>query len=463
MIDLESHLERIITAEIEGSVTQSLGITMIAHGFSVPVGSLAEIEIPHGGNVLAEVIGFKNESTILFPLGRPEGIRPGCRVRLARTLHWLRVGDDLLGRVVNAQGHVIDGKAQPFLKHRVLYDQPAPHPCERPRIQDPLPTGVKAIDGLLTCGRGQRLGIFAAAGVGKSVLMGMMARYTAADVIVIGLIGERGREVNDFIERDLGPEGLKKSVVVVATSSEPAILRVQAAYAASAIAEYFRDQGKDVLLLMDSLTRFALAQREIGLAAGEPPTTRGYPPSVFALLPRLVERAGRTPRGSITAFYTVLVEGNDPDEPVADAARGLLDGHIWLSRSLANRGHYPAIDILESLSRLMPDVVEPRHYQAALQIRDLMGVYREHEDLITIGAYRRGSHPKVDLSIQLRDTINAFLRQNVDQRVEFNETKDSVIKLGEQIQEALRAATTQPSAKDSTGRHTALNGPPVRS
>jgi len=281
----------------------------------------------------------------------------------------------------------------------------------------------------------------------------MMARYTAADVIVIGLIGERGREVNDFIERDLGPEGLKKSVVVVATSSEPAILRVQAAYAASAIAEYFRDQGKDVLLLMDSLTRFALAQREIGLAAGEPPTTRGYPPSTFALLPRLVERAGRTPQGSITAFYTVLVEGNDPDEPVADAVRGLLDGHIWLSRSLANRGHYPAIDILESLSRLMPDIVDPRHYHSALQIRDIMGVYREHEDLITIGAYRRGSHPKVDVSIQIREAINGFLRQNVEQRAEFNESKDSVIKLGEQINEALRvAASSQQTGKDSTGR-----------
>jgi flagellum-specific ATP synthase len=463
MMDFKSHLEHIIPAEIEGSVTQSLGITMIANGFPVPVGSLAEIKIPHGGSVLAEVIGFRNESTILFPLGRREGVRPGCRVRLARTLRWLRVGDGLLGRVVDAQGRVIDGKSQPLLRHRVLFDQPPPHPCDRPRIQEPLPTGVKAIDGLLTCGRGQRLGIFAAAGVGKSVLLGMMARYTAADVIVIGLIGERGREVNDFIERDLGPEGLKKSVVVVATSSEPAILRVQAAYAASAIAEYFRDQGKDVLLLMDSLTRFALAQREIGLAAGEPPTTRGYPPSVFALLPRLVERAGRTPHGSITAFYTVLVEGNDPDEPVADAVRGLLDGHIWLSRNLANRGHYPAIDVLESLSRLMPDIVDPQHYQAALQIRDIMGVYREHEDLITIGAYRRGSHPKVDVSIQLRDAINTFLKQNVEQQAEFKSSREMVIKLGEQIQDALRTATAPQAGKDVTTRHAATGPAAVRS
>lgn len=463
MIDFKSYLEHIIPAEIEGSVTQSLGVTMIASGFSVPVGSLAEIIIPHGERVLAEVIGFKNESTILFPLGRREGVRPGCRVRLARTLRWLRVGDGLLGRVVDAHGHVIDGKSQPLLNYRVLFDQPPPHPCDRPRIQDPLTTGVKAIDGLLTCGRGQRLGIFAAAGVGKSVLLGMMARYTTADVIVIGLIGERGREVNDFIERDLGPEGLKKSVVVVATSSEPAIVRVQAAYAASAIAEYFRDQGKDVLLLMDSLTRFALAQREIGLAAGEPPTTRGYPPSVFALLPRLVERAGRTPHGSITAFYTVLVEGNDPDEPVADAVRGLLDGHIWLSRNLANRGHYPAIDILESLSRLMPDIVDPQHYQAAMQIRDIMGVYREHEDLITIGAYRRGSHPKVDASIQLRDAINNFLKQNVEQHAEFRTTRDDVLKLGEQIQEALRTATSPQGGKDVTPRHAGLAASPVRS
>ena len=266
-------------------------------------------------------------------------MRRGNRVRLVRTTRWLRVGPELLGRVIDAEGHAIDGRPQPALGDRTSLHRTPPDPCSRPRIDEPLATGVRAIDGLLTCGKGQRMGIFSGSGVGKSVLLGMMARYTAADVIVIALIGERGREVNQFIERDLGPAGLAKSVVVVATSNQPALVRTQAASTATAIAEYFRDQGKDVLLLMDSLTRFALAQREIGLAAGEPPTTRGFTPSVFALLPKLVERAGRSPRGSITAFYSVLVEADDPNEPISDAVRGLLDGHTWLSRKLSSRGH----------------------------------------------------------------------------------------------------------------------------
>jgi FliI/YscN family ATPase len=298
---------------------------------------------------------------------------------------------------------------------------------------------VRAIDALLTCGRGQRLGIFSGSGVGKSVLLGMMSRYTDADVIVTGLIGERGREVNEFIQRDLGPEGLARSVVVVATSNEPALARVHAASTATAVAEYFRDQGKHVLLLMDSVTRFAMAQREIGLSAGEPPTTRGYPPSTFALLPRLVERAGRSRAGSISAFYTVLVEGDDETEPVADAVRGLLDGHVWLSRKLATRGHYPAVDVLGSISRLMNDVTTPQHQAAAQTIRQVLAAYAEHEDLLSIGAYRRGSNRVVDAAVEMREAIEGLLRQPIDQTTPFDEAVEKLLGLAAQCQAKMAA------------------------
>jgi flagellum-specific ATP synthase len=415
-MDIDEQLSAMMPTALWGTVARTVGMTVSAAGFPAPIGALAEIARQAGPPLEAEVIGFRDELTLLYPLSDLAGVRHGNRVRLARTNRWLRVGPELLGRVIDAQANAVDGKPQPALADRTTLFRTPPHPCSRPRISAPLSTGVRSIDGMLTCGKGQRMGIFAGSGIGKSILLGMMARYTAADVIVVALVGERGREVNEFIQRDLGPEGLAKSVVVVATSNEPALVRVHAALCATALAEYFRDQGKDVLLLMDSLTRFALAQREIGLAAGEPPTTRGYTPSVFAMLPKLVERAGQSPSGSITAFYSVLVEADDPNEPISDAVRGLLDGHVWLSRKLSSRGHYPAVDVLDSLSRLMPEVSSREHYQAAQQMREILGVYRDHEDLISIGAYRRGSNPAVDLAIEMQEPLGAFLRQPVAER-----------------------------------------------
>jgi FliI/YscN family ATPase len=431
-VDVTEQLAAVMPTELVGSVARTVGMTVSAAGFPAPVGAVAEVECQTGGSLLAEVIGFSDNLTILYPTRDISGVRQGSRVRLVRTARWLRVGQGLLGRVVNAEGEAIDGKPQPALADRTAFWRDPPHPCHRPRIDEPLGTGVRAIDGLLTCGKGQRLGVFSGSGVGKSVMLGMMARYTSADVIVIALIGERGREVNDFLQRDLGPEGLAKSVVVVASSNEPALVRVHAASTATAIAEYFRDQGKDVLLLMDSLTRFALAQREIGLAAGEPPTTRGFTPSVFALLPRLVERSGRSPEGSITAFYSVLVEGDDPNEPISDAVRGLLDGHIWLSRKLSSKGHYPAVDVLESLSRLMPEVTTEQHRQAALLVRELLAAYRDHEDLISIGAYRRGSNPRVDLGVEMLDSINGYLRQRVEDQSTLKASQRALMALRDQ-------------------------------
>lgn len=422
---------------LSGSVARTVGMTASVADFPAPVGALAEIHRDSGIPLRAQVIGFRDEMTVLYPFSNLDGVRRGNRVRLARTSRWLRVGDELLGRVVDSEGMAIDGKPQPALSCRALFDRTPPHPCRRPPIDMPLGTGIRAIDALTTCGQGQRLGIFSGSGVGKSVLLGMMARHTDADVIVIGLIGERGREVNDFIHHDLGPEGLAKSVVVVATSNEPALVRVNAAATATAIAEYFRDQGKNVLLLVDSLTRYAMAQREIGLAAGEPPTTRGYPPSVFAMLPKLVERAGRAEQGSITAFYTVLVEGDDPNEPISDAVRGLLDGHVWLSRKLASRSHYPAIDVLESLSRLMPVVADEEHQQAAVVLRQMLAAHRDQEDLISIGAYRRGSNTAVDLAIDLQEPILAFLTQHVDESTSLTTAREALLRLKELASQAV--------------------------
>ena len=444
MTPFTEHLEQIMPSAISGTIVRTVGMTAAVAGFPAPVGSLAEIRRDSGGPLTAEVIGFRDSLTLLYPHDDLAGVRHGNRVVLRRSAPFLRVGEGMLGRVIDATGNFVDGLPKPILADRVPYQQAPPHACDRPPIRKAIGTGIRSIDGMLTCGHGQRMGIFAGSGVGKSVTLGMMARYTSADIIVVGLIGERGRELNEFIERDLGPEGRKRSVVVVATSNEPAVLRVQAAQTATAVAEYFRDQGKNVLLMMDSLTRYALAQREIGLAAGEPPTTRGYPPSVFAMLPRLVERAGRARKGSITAFYTVLVEGDDPNEPIADAVRGLLDGHIWLSRDLAAKGHYPAVDILGSLSRLMPNITQREQQDAAFTVRDLLSAYRDHEDLISIGAYRRGSNPRVDTAIELQDALRAYLRQRVDEPSTVEQAADGLVKV-----HAAATAMQQKAAKQA--------------
>ncbi|MDO4584812.1 MAG: FliI/YscN family ATPase [Planctomycetia bacterium] len=407
-------LASMIPMAITGSVLETVGMTIRVGGFPVPVGAIAQIERPTGDPILAEVVGFCDCTAILYPYHSMTGIRRGNPVRLKNTMPWMKIGNEVLGKVLDAHGNSLSETIVSSLStERIPFHQSAPKAHERPRITQSFSTGIRAIDGLLTLGQGQRVGIFAGSGVGKSVLLGMIARYTTADVIVIGLVGERGREVNDFIERDLGERGLSRSVLVVATSDESALMRVRAAQTTTAVAEYFRDQGKNVLLLMDSLTRFAMAQREIGLAAGEPPTRNGYPPSVFAMLPTLVERTGRTRLGNITAMYTVLVEGDDENEPIADTTRGLLDGHIWLSRKLASQGHYPPIDIPASISRLMPDICDREHVEMALRMKKLIATWREHEDLITIGAYRKGTHAELDTAVAKRDAILRFLRQNI--------------------------------------------------
>jgi flagellum-specific ATP synthase len=357
-----------------------------------------------------------------MPLKELYGIAPGDKVSTFREPFSVKVGEELLGRILDGLGNPMDKNAVLNLKEkRSVYSMP-PNPLERERIVEPLQLGIRAIDGLLTCGKGQRVGIFAGSGVGKSVLLGMMARYTKADVNVIGLIGERGREVRDFIESDLGEEGLKKSVVVVATSDQAALTRIKGALVTTTIAEYFRDKGLNVLLMMDSVTRYCMALREIGLAVGEPPTTKGYTPSVFATLPKLLERAGTSDKGSITGIYTVLVDGDDMDEPIADAARSILDGHIVLSRKIASRYHYPAIDILGSISRVMNSVISKEHRDTAAKILELLAVYKDAEDIINIGAYSQGSNPKIDIAIRKIDKINAFTKQDIEEPSDFEQT-----------------------------------------
>ncbi|MBI4613008.1 MAG: FliI/YscN family ATPase [Planctomycetes bacterium] len=417
-IDLVEALE---TVRSEGEVSQVVGLVAECRGLAAPVGAVCRIDA-RGGARQAEVIGFRDSRAILSPFGGVLGIEAGDRVRLDSFRQEVPVGPGLLGRVLDGWGSPVDGKGPVPVERWTDLHRGAPPALSRSRITRPLSTGVRSIDGFSTIGRGQRMGIFAGSGVGKSVLLGMIARYTSADVSVIGLVGERGREVREFLERDLGPEGLARSVVVIATGDESPSLRVKAAFTATAIAEYFREQGRDVLLLMDSITRLAFAQRELGLSAGEPPATRGYPPSVFNMFPRLLERAGRNSTGSITGLYTVLVEGDDIADPIADTVRSVLDGHVWLSRRLATRGHWPSVDVLDSVSRVMIDVTDADHQTRAAKLRELLAVYRESEDLITVGAYVRGANPTLDLAVDMKGRIDEFLRQGIAERSTYEET-----------------------------------------
>ncbi len=413
-------LRQVSSSQEYGRVVEAVGLSIQSQGPQVGLGELCFVEPPDGGEALpAEVVGFREGRVILMPLGRGRDIQPGSVVRPAHAPLSVPVGRALVGRAVDAFGAPIDSKPPIEPEDRIATERPAPGPLERPLISEVLPTGVRAIDALTTLGAGQRIGIFSGPGVGKSVLLGMMARGSAADVAVIALVGERSREVQEFVSRDLGEGGMQRSVVVVATSDEPALVRVQAAFTATAIAEYFRDQGLKVLLLFDSLTRVATAQREVGLAAGEPPATRGYPPSAFAILPRLLERAGTAPRGSITGFYTVLVEGDDMQEPVADAARSVLDGHIVLSRELADAGIFPAVDVGRSISRVMRQIVPAEHQNLSQQLKGYWSLYEETKDLIRIGAYQPGTSPDVDQAVALRPRIVTFLRQCEEEIVPF--------------------------------------------
>eukprot|EP01047_Picozoa_sp_COSAG01_P000385 COSAG01_NODE_7_length_54400_cov_1218.054935_9_plen_435_part_00 len=408
--------------QVVGKVVQVVGLVVEVKVQGVQVGELCRIMIRDEHFVFAEVVGFREERVLLMPLGPLLGVKPGNRVYATGHPIQVGVGPGMLGRVLDGLGQPMDGKPAFEVEGHYNIDNDPPNAIHRPRIERVLETGVKAIDATLALGRGQRVGIFAGSGVGKSTLMGMLARNCTAEVNVIALIGERGREVKEFIEDSLGEEGLKKSVVICATSDQAPVVRLKGAMVGTAVAEYFRDQGKDVLFMMDSVTRFAMAQREIGLATGEPPTTKGYTPSVFAMLPRLMERAGTSDKGSITAIYTVLVEGGDMDEPIADAARGILDGHFVLSRDLAAKNHYPCLEVGHSVSRLMSSICSDEHKAAAGQMREVLARYKEAEDLINIGAYVKGSNDKIDYAIEKIDQVNDLLKQRTEENVPFEQT-----------------------------------------
>ena len=413
-----------------GRVTRVVGLVIEAVGLDVAMGELCQIRsLDNESSVLAEVVGFHERGILLMPLEELDGVHPGSAVRHMGRSSGVEVGPGLLGRILDGLGQPMDGKGDMGPKVRVPLSADPPNPLSRRPIAEPLVTGIRAMDGMLTIGRGQRMGIFAGSGVGKSTLLGMIARQASADVNVIALLGERGREVKDFVERSLGPEGLSRSVLVVATGDQSALIRARGAMVATAIADYFRDQGKEVLLMVDSSTRVAMAWREIGLAVGEPPTTRGYPPSVFAALPRLLERAGNSDCGGITGIYTVLVEGDDFNEPVADHARAVLDGHVVLTRNLASAGHFPAIDILNSASRVRNEIITPQHLAAANEFQSLMAAYREKEDLISVGAYQSGSHPVTDRAVVLREPMLRFLQQGPEEYSGFQESRDAMLQI----------------------------------
>ena len=420
-------LEHQSLIRLSGRVSKIIGLMIESIGPAVEIGEVCDIyPIKSTTPLKGEVVGFNQDKVLLMPLGDMGGIGPGSRVVATGNALSVDVSVALLGRILDGLGNPIDDGAKPLPDKIYPANNEPPNPLYRDKILTPLPLGIRSIDALLTCGKGQRMGIFAGSGVGKSTLLGMIARYAKADVNVIALVGERGREVREFIEHDLGEEGLKRSVVVVATSDKPALVRVKAALIATSIAEYFRDLGKDVILMMDSVTRFSMAQREIGLAVGEPPVTRGYTPSVFSVLPRLLERAGNSSVGSITGLYTVLVDGDDFNEPISDAVRGILDGHIMLSRKLAGLGHYPAIDVMDSTSRVMPTSVDEEHLLSAMRFKEILATYNNASDLINIGAYAKGTNPHIDLAVSLIDDFNIFLKQRTTETVEFDRAIDTL-------------------------------------
>jgi len=416
-------------SRVTGRVHEVTGLTIVAEGLPLSVGSMCTIETGRGEPMAAQVVGIRGHNAVLMTLGDPMGVAVGDRVTSTAGMQHVGVGRQMLGTILDGLGCPIGGRTDFSVEAHYPIYRDAPAALSRAPILEPLSTGIRSIDAMHTVGCGQRLGIFAGTGVGKSVLLGMIARYTSADVAVVALVGERGREVGDFIRRDLGVDGASRTVLVVSTSDQSPVLRVRAGYVATAVAEYFRDLGKNVLLMMDSTTRIAMAQRQIGLSAGEPPTTKGYPPSVFALLPTMLERSGRTEKGSITGLYTVLVEGDDITEPVSDAVRGILDGHVWLARDLANRGHYPAVSVLESISRVMPDLVDRAHLDAAMNVRKVLAVWADIEDLVNVGAYASGTNIDFDVAVEMKPAIDAFLRQAIDEPMDWSQVQGDLLAL----------------------------------
>jgi flagellum-specific ATP synthase len=454
MVLNSSHIKDLDTIKIWGKVTRIVGLVIEGYCPHASIGSLCQLTPTNGGkDIYAEIVGFKDSKALLMPLGELRGLGPGSLIRVVKSSATIKVGNNLLGRVIDAMELPQDGLPSPVLTEtKEIYSLP-PSPMNRQNITETLDLGVRAINGLITCGMGQRMGIMAGSGIGKSVLLGMMAKYSRSDINVIALIGERGREVREFIERDLGKDGLARSVIVVVTSDQSPLLRMRGAFVATSIAEYFCSQGNNVLLMMDSVTRFAMAMREIGLAIGEPPTTKGYTPSVFATLPKLLERAGRFKnKGTITGLYTVLVDGDDLTEPVSDSVRSILDGHIVLSRSLAAKNHFPAIDVLNSSSRVMRDIIPPRHLELAGKAREVLASYEEAEDLINIGAYAKGSNPKIDYAISKIDAINDFLKQDYSQTTTL---KNSLKQLGMLLSDR---KDEEPERKNRRETDTKLNG-----
>jgi FliI/YscN family ATPase len=432
--------------QVTGRVIEVSGLTVIADGLPLPVGSLCRIDCAHAQPVEAQVVGVSQRQAVLMTLRQPQGVAAGDPVVGLLSRQVVRVGRQMVGSVLDGMGRLIGGRREFMVESQYPIYREAPTPLTRSPVRRVMPTGIRSIDAMHTIGGGQRLGIFAGTGVGKSVLMGMIARFSEADVIVVGLVGERGREVGDFLRKELGDEGMERCVLVVSTSDESPVLRARAAFTATAVAEYFRDQGGDVLLMLDSTTRMALAQREIGLAAGEPPTTKGFPPSVFSLLPKLLERSGATARGSITGLYTVLVEGDDMTEPISDAVRGILDGHVWLSRDLSNRGHYPALSVLDSISRVMPDIVDDEHLDASREVRKVLATWNDIEDLVNVGAYAAGTNVEFDVAVQTKPAIESFLAQSMTDRAAWRETREGLLHLAAEIRSVRERAVMQSNA-----------------